>query len=125
MKERAHLLERMLSYVLLGGVSISLLAAGLGILLYYAGSTGNPAEGPYGWQIRATNYFAFAAGLLRELGTGATAYRLMALGLVLLLATPYLRVITSFAFFMAIKDTKYVGLTLFVLAVLTWSLLIH
>jgi uncharacterized membrane protein len=55
---------------------------------------------------------------------GAAAGRpfaLIAVGLLLLIATPVVRVALSVAFFAAQRDWRYVAITLFVLAVLAGS----
>jgi uncharacterized membrane protein len=50
---------------------------------------------------------------------------LMALGLVLLMLTPYLRVVASAVYFAFSRNYKYVAITLIVLAMLTASLIAH
>jgi uncharacterized membrane protein len=49
----------------------------------------------------------------------------MTLGLVALILTPYIRVITSVIYFTWKKNSKYVLVTLFVLITLTASLALH
>ncbi len=49
----------------------------------------------------------------------------MTAGVIVLMLTPYLRVVLSAAYFAWEKDAKYVLITLFVLIVLTLSLVLH
>jgi uncharacterized membrane protein len=64
---------------------------------------------------------------LRALAQGAVRPRLLvSLGIVVLLLTPYLRVLASMLFFALVEhDWKYTGFTAFVLLVLTYSLVLR
>ena len=55
---------------------------------------------------------------------GGDAKSIVQLGLVLLIATPVLRVALSVVFFLAQRDWLYAGITVFVLAVLLLSLIV-
>jgi uncharacterized membrane protein len=68
---------------------------------------------------------AFFPTSVREIVRGAAAgkpYAIVGLGLLLLIATPVVRVALSVFFFLAQRDWLYVGITLFVLGVLLVSL---
>ncbi len=63
---------------------------------------------------------------LKSVWAGAIAgkpYAIIGVGILLLIATPVMRVALSVGFFLAERDWLYVGITLFVLAVLLFSLL--
>ncbi len=68
-------------------------------------------------------------GLLTELISGRFAggpgVRLMTVGIVILILTPYVRVITSVAYFAWQRDLKYLAITVAVLVILTLSLILH
>ncbi len=55
----------------------------------------------------------------------ASAVFFITLGIVVLILTPYIRVIASVIYFGIRKDYKYVIITLFVLTALTISLYLH
>ncbi|MER3601760.1 MAG: hypothetical protein C4339_03475 [Nitrososphaerota archaeon] len=123
MSGQGGMLERILALVLTLGVTFSLALSAIGVAFYYVRPS--PQPGPSDWRITGTDYFSFAARLLASLPSGLGAYNLMALGLVLLLATPYVRVLTSFVYFALTRDGRYSVLTLAVLTILTWSLFVH
>jgi len=64
-------------------------------------------------------------GTLLSFARGATPLSLIALGIVLLMVTPYLRVLASVLYFTVERNPKYALISLFVLAVLTISLKVH
>ncbi len=123
-------MELMVSYVLRGGVLLSSAIIALGILLLaITRNTGyaqflphhlpdilayHPAGGP--------GVFPTALGAV---GTGVWAgksYAIIVVGILLLIATPVVRVALSVLFFLGQEDWLYVGITLFVLAVLLGSM---
>ena len=57
--------------------------------------------------------------------TGFRVVKLMTLGLITLISTPYIRVITSVIYFTWEKNRKYLLVTLFVLILLTANLALH
>lgn len=106
------------SWVLLAGV---VLAAGL-IALGLVGSLF------VGWQGSLAGRAATgaAAGSFDDLGEGLAAFRPQAigqLGLLVLVATPTVRVLTSLIAFALERDRLYVGLTAIVLGILVASAL--
>jgi uncharacterized membrane protein len=118
--------ELIVSTLLRYGVLISLALVALGVvLLFAAGSTG------YGQGLELQGLLsaegAPAGAWPQTLGavlSGVLAgrpYALILLGLLLLIATPVLRVAVSVVLFALERDYLYVGITLFVLAVLALS----
>jgi len=73
-------------------------------------------------QNRGPGYFPTP---VHEVVAGALAgkpYSIIAFGIILLIATPVVRVVMSVLFFLSQRDWQYVAITLFVLAVLLGSL---
>lgn len=81
------------------------------VLAYNAGSI------PHG------NYDVSAGGILRGLAT-LDPFSLIELGVIVLIATPVLRVLVSVFLFGAERDRKYVAITAVVLALLLFSMLV-
>jgi uncharacterized membrane protein len=117
-------LETIISGTLIGGVVASLLLEAAGLLLLWK-SSGNLAIS-HGSHVvlRGENFFTFLANL------GSTAFSgqpfsLIALGIAILILTPYVRAVLSVIYFAVEKNYVYLAVTLFVLAVLTASLWTH
>ncbi|MGA8904051.1 MAG: DUF1634 domain-containing protein [Candidatus Bathyarchaeia archaeon] len=117
-------LELAISYVLITGVLASVAVETFGIVSYYL-SNGNvnilfePSSAMMG-----TGFFSYTAKLAQQLSVGVlTPMQVLGLGIVLLMMTPYLRVVASVVYFGLAKNLKYLFITLFVLIVLTASLL--
>jgi uncharacterized membrane protein len=112
-------IERLLARLLLAGVVVStllVLAGGVVFLLHFAGSpphyhrfAGEPAE------------LSSVAGIVRSALRG-DGRGLIQLGLLVLVATPVMRVAGSLAAFALLKDRTYVVLTSIVLVLLASSL---
>jgi len=117
-------LETIISWLLIIGVIISLLLEIAGISIYYRSYhqlaiSQNPSV-----FIHGKNFFTFIYDQFRS-GQGSTAVRIMTVGLIILMLTPYIRVIVSAVYFSREKNFKYVVITMFVLIVLTITLLKH
>jgi len=118
-------LESAISYLLITGVVVSLLLELSGLILYYL-QNGNIliSQGP-GTFIEGNNFFSFIYEVLLGKRNGNAGVNLMTAGLLVLMLTPFLRVIFSIIYFAAVKNLKYVWITLFVLVVITLSLTLH
>lgn len=119
-------LDLVISLILIVGVVASLLleVAGLFGLLYLNGNL-SIAFAPE-FALKGSNFFAYAVHVIQVVLLGRwTPTTILTLGLVLLMMTPYLRVVASAAYFAAGRDLKYFLITLFVLVILTGSLLTH
>jgi uncharacterized membrane protein len=119
-------LELAISYVLITGVLASVAVETFGIVSYYL-SNGNlnilfqPSSA-----MKGTDFFSYTAKLAQQLSVGVlTPMQVLGLGIVLLMMTPYLRVVASVVYFGLTKNPKYLFITLFVLIILTASLLKH
>jgi uncharacterized membrane protein len=113
-------IEIMLGNLLRFGVLLAAMVVLLGAAIYLAGYAGQPAN---------FSIFRGEAAALRSLPAifvGAIQMHgqsIIQLGLLLLIATPVARVVFSAIGFAIERDYLYVGLTLFVLAVLLYSLM--
>lgn len=132
-EEEASILQKVISYVLIGGVILSVVLEVLGMSLYYAQNRSLAVEfTTKQWQLRGSDFFSYIAFLLSSLfsnepSTNNNNYpiKIMALGVLVLMLTPFVRVVASAIFFGYQKDLKYLMITFFVLIVLTLSLLTH
>ena len=79
------------------------------------------------YTIQGTNLFQFWLNDIHQATVGAFRPRLLVnIGIALLMMTPYLRVIASFAYFLFVeRNIKYTVFTGFVLMVLTYSLFLR
>jgi uncharacterized membrane protein len=58
------------------------------------------------------------------IGAAPSPLNIMSLGIMTLMLTPYVRVVAGVIYYGVQKDWKYVGITLFVLAVITTGLVV-
>jgi len=117
--------DRAIGYVLITGVVISLLVEAIGILLYYLSYRHFNISEERALFIHGRNFFDFVIELLHGGTMGKKAVFLMSLGVVILVLTPYVRVLMSVLYFAWEKNTKYILITLFVLVLLTISLAVQ
>jgi uncharacterized membrane protein len=118
-------LETWISYLLIAGVTISLILEAAGMILFYrAAHSAAVSEQPTMF-VHGRNFFTFLGDLFTGGSHGMPGLRLMVLGIAVLVLTPYIRAVMSVVYFAAEKNLKYFFITLFVLIVLTVSLLFH
>ena len=118
-------LETAISYLLIVGVVISLFLEVIGLILFFRSySNLNILENSVAF-IRGENFFSFVRTLFQWENMQNSALLFMTLGLIVLILTPYIRVIMSVIYFAWKKNSKYVLMTLFVLITLTVSLALH
>jgi uncharacterized membrane protein len=123
-------MELIISYALWVGVFLSASIILVGILLFAVRQdTGYARVLPHHLKDILTFHQRSGPGFfptsLSAVLLGAMAgkpYAIIELGMLLLILTPIVRVALSVFFFLAQRDWLYVGITLFVLAVLTFSL---
>jgi uncharacterized membrane protein len=101
---------------------ISLVLETIGILLYHLSYGHFNILEERSLFIHGKNFFNFMIELLQGGTMGKKAVFLMSLGVVVLILTPYLRVLMSVLYFAWEKNFKYILITLFVLVLLTMSL---
>ena len=114
--------ERIIGYILISGVAISLFLEVIGIILYYRSYGQFKILEDKTVFIHGKNFFYFLFELIQGEHVHQKAIWLMTLGIAILMLTPYVRVILSVIHFSHEKNVKYVLITLFVLALLTMSL---
>lgn len=125
MDEGGRLPESVIGYVLIGGLIVSILAETLGIATYYAQSGGFNFDFSSQWQMAGPDFFSYSYELLGSAGIFEAPIALMALGVVLLMLTSYLRVFATMLHFAFARNWRYTGISLFLFAVLTITLLVH
>ncbi len=103
---------------------VSLILTIAGLILYRSHGLSINLNDPTMF-IQGQNFFSFIGELAKSLEMQSRAIYFITLGIVVLILTPYIRVIASFASFGARKDIKYVLITLYVLVVLTIRLILH
>ncbi len=104
---------------------VSVLVEVVGLIGYLGNGGGTMIVFTPQWRTGGSDFFTYARTLILSLFSGVNAVSLMALGIVLLMLTPYLRVVTSVVYFGSKKDLKYTVITATVLAILTLSLALH
>jgi len=116
-------MDRIVGLTLFAGVTLSVLLLVSGLLWQWV-STGHPT---FRHNLPHAHFARFALGeLTGTLRDGFTPARLVNLGIIVLMLTPYLRVVLSMVGFVFIeRDYKYGVVTGFVGAVLTYSLFLQ
>ncbi|MEM0482296.1 MAG: DUF1634 domain-containing protein [Nitrososphaerota archaeon] len=114
-------LEVLISLVLVTGVVLSLAILAIALAIYIV-DTGPEIALSEKYRVFSPNFIEYVKNLA---GMGFGASGLMAIGLTLLMLTPYARVVASFTYFAAKRDLRYSLITVFVLVVLTISLITH
>ncbi len=113
--------ERAIGVVLISGVVISLFLEVIGIVLFY-GTYGHLSISDNRLSfVHGKNFFTFVSGAVS--GRDQKPILFMTLGIVILMLTPYVRVVMSVFYFAWERNTKYVIITLFVLVLLTFSMI--
>jgi uncharacterized membrane protein len=119
-------LELAISYILIIGVITSVAIETIGILNYYYVNRDLSITFQPQYSLVGVDFFSYSAGTLQSMIHGNwTPFQILALGIVLLMITPYLRVLASVVYFGLARNLKYLCITAFVLIILTASLLAH
>jgi uncharacterized membrane protein len=107
------------------GVILSLILEVVGIIVFYRVYGNLDVSENERMFINARDFFDFIYRLFEGEYAQDKAVLIMVLGITILILTPYLRVIMSVFYFTWEKNIKYIGITLFVLIILTISLITH
>ncbi len=118
-------LETAISYLFIIGVITSFVLEIMGIILFYHAYGQLGISQDKAMFIHGRDFFSFIYNQFKESHTEGSAILFMTAGIVILILTPYLRVILSAFYFAWERNFKYVLITLFVLAVVTISLVLH
>lgn len=116
-------LEKAISWILIVGVLASLAFESFGLILNFLQSGDLSISFTPAWHANSRDFFSFVYSTATSTLAVPTAINLVSLGVILLMLTPYVRVAVSVAYFGFIKDARYFGITLLVLAIITASLL--
>lgn len=117
-------LDSLISYILTLGVLLSVAVETLGIAGYYSSNGNLNILFQPSFAMKGTDFFSYVGKLFQELSVGGwSPMEVLGLGIVVLMLTPYLRVVASVLYFGLTRNPKYLLITLFVLFVLTASLL--
>jgi uncharacterized membrane protein len=116
-------MERMVGYVLQAGVLLSALLLSAGLIWRYA-ATGHLG---FDFSLKGMNLYEFLVQDVRQAVSGQARPRLLiSLGILVLLLTPYVRVLSSMVYFAIVeRNCKYTVFTGFVFVVLTYSLFLR
>lgn len=125
MARRGEVPESVISYVLMGGLILSVGVEVVGILAYYGQSGGFALEFTSQWQMTGSNFFAYALNLLYLIPSTGVPTIIMALGIVLLMLTSYTRVFVTFLYFGFARNRKYAAVSIILFFLLSLTLLAH
>jgi uncharacterized membrane protein len=116
-------MDVLVGYILLGGVLLSMALITAGLLWKYIQSGGVRLE----YELAGMNLFQFVVSEIHLTALGQVRPRLLInMGIVVLMLTPFFRVLASVVYFLVVlKNWKYTLFTLFVLLVLTGSLFLR
>jgi uncharacterized membrane protein len=117
--------ESAISYLLIIGVILSLILEVVGIFVFYQVYGNLNVSENEKMFIKAEDFFNFIYRLFEGEYAQDKAILILVLGISILILTPYIRVIMSVFYFTWERNIKYIGITLFVLIILTLSLITH
>ena len=117
-------LETGISYMLITGVIISLVLEVIGIVLLNRSFGSLAISQDAAMFIGGSNFFSFVLKQFQQ-SDAPGAIRFLTAGIVVLILTPFVRLVASVFYFGWEKNVKYVLITLFVLTVVTLSLILH
>jgi uncharacterized membrane protein len=120
-KQRKGLdLEASLSYVLLYGVLIAMIVTSAGVIDFYIQNHSLEIN----QIVHVSSFAAYVSSATGAVFSGHDSwFGILSLGIIILMLTPYIRVLTSWVYFLVKeRNTKYVVITLWVLVILTASL---
>lgn len=118
-------LETIISILLMAGVIVSLLLEIVGvIMLYHEYGTLAISQSPEMY-VHGNDFFTFMFQQFSGKSTEVPAIQFMTAGIIVLILTPYLRLIASTIYFGGVKNIKFVFITFLVLVILTASMALH
>ena len=113
-----------ISWILRVGVTVSLVLELAGVLLYTIQTGNQSLDLSAAWQFKGGDFFNFTSSTVMAIGTAISPLNVMSLGVMILMLTPYVRVVAGVVYYAVQRDWKYVWITLFVLAVITTGLVV-
>jgi uncharacterized membrane protein len=118
-------LETSISYLLIIGVIISLVLEVVGLVIFCVTNHTMAVLQSQDVFIHGNNFFTFFYNQFSGNSAQSIGLQLMTFGIIVLILTPFLRLIASVIYFGWEKNMRYVFITLFVLVVITLSLALH
>ena len=116
-------LETGISLLLIVGVIISLVLEVIGVAIYYHSYGSLNISQAGSMFIQGHDFFSFIFEQFKKPQESGILFIIA--GIIVLILTPYVRVVASVFYFAREKNIKYVWITLFVLVVITLSLVLH
>lgn len=117
-------LQMGISWILRIGVFLSVVFEAAGLLLNYFETGSSALALTDSWRIAGGNFFDFAYSVGGSLLEGFRAFTLVSTGIVILMLTPYLRVLAAVVYYAVERDWKYVAITSTVFILITIALLV-
>ena len=118
-------LEIVISYMLIVGVVLSLILEVIGVAFLYGSFRRLDISQDPSFFIQGRDFFTFMFETIAGKHPAGPGISFMTAGIIVLILTPYIRVIASVFYFAAERNLRYVLITLFVLVVVTLSLALH
>ena len=118
-------LENSISYLLISGVLLRLILLITGMVLLWQKQGSVAISQDPAVYVHGHDFFSFIYQDVTNGGLNGLPLQLITLGVVVLLLTPYVRVILSAVYFVRERNLKYVFITIIVLIILTISLTLH
>lgn len=120
--ERGYRIELVISAILLAGVLVSAVLVGIGLVILFTGHSASLENSKTYHHITAVTYpFPHTVPSIRQAVQAGSGQGYIMLGLVVLVLTPIVRVMTSVFLFAYERDGPMALITLFVLIVLISS----
>ena len=117
-------LEAGISYLLITGVIISLILEVIGIAMFFHTRGNFAISQDQAMFVNGNDFFSFIVKQFQ--GDRISGYlRFMTIGIIVLVLTPFIRLVASVFYFGWEKNFKYVFITLYVAVVVTLSLALH
>ena len=116
-------LESGISLLLIVGVIISLVLEVIGVVIFYRSHGSLNILQAGSMFIQGHDFFSFIGEQFKKPQESGLLFIIV--GIIVLILTPYVRVVASVFYFAREKNIKYVWITLFVLVVITLSLALH
>ena len=119
-------LETIVSYILIGGVTLSLVLEVVGIIEFYRtyGSL-NILTQDRSVFIQGKNFFTFLAGVFGRAKAENSSLFMMTLGMASLILTPFVMAVVALCYFLWSRKLKYVLVTAIVVVIISVSLALH
>jgi uncharacterized membrane protein len=119
-------LELTISCILIVGVIASVAMEAIGILGYYSSNGNLNILFRPEFALKGADFFTYSGNtFLQVMRGGWTPLQILSFGIIVLMITPYVRVAASVVYFALVGNSKYLIITLFVLLILTASLVVH